>query len=118
MVTQPFASVVQRLDEQLRVLQAFEERFGILVAGDGSAQLGVEFIEHRCLFEKPLQGLGQVGGDILGEVVGEVAFRSRQPGQAGLGIAVPGQCLGGELQASDPAFAASMQQADLRLLQG
>ncbi|MDT4820486.1 hypothetical protein FQZ97_536290 [compost metagenome] len=112
-VTEPLALLVQGNDEELLALQAHQHVQAIAAAGQGVAQVGAEFVQHRGLFEELLQGRRQAVEHVLGQVVGNVALGAAQAGEEGRAVGMPRQGQAGQMQGGDPALGAGVQLPDL-----
>ncbi|MCY1528471.1 hypothetical protein D9M68_635760 [compost metagenome] len=113
MVAEPLALRVKRDDEQLLLLQTLQHLGAIVAPGKGVAQFGIELVEHRGLIEKVLLFLGQAVEHVFGQVVGDIALGSGQPGQEQAAVGMPRQSQCHEMQRSNPALSAGVQQIEL-----
>jgi hypothetical protein len=103
-VAVPGAAVVERDQEQVRPLQLFEDRLGIVAPGDGRAQRPGQPGQDRG-GEEEVAGLRRlVIEDLVGEVVEDEPIIAGELGDERGRIRTSLHRQGGELEGGDPSF--------------
>ncbi len=72
MVAKPLARIVERDEQRVEMTQLFEQVVAIATIAYGVGERGVEALENGGLQQELAQALGQVGDDLLGEVIGHL----------------------------------------------
>lgn len=109
-ISEPLAMIIQGDQEQLIPLQAIQQVLAVTLPRQGIAQVGVELIEYRGLLEKALQVFRQTVENILGEIIGDIAFGAAEFGKKRRPVAVPLQGQHRQVQRGDPALGAPVEQ--------
>ena len=94
-------------------LQPSQHVAAVLATSQRVAQLGVELVEDRGLVEKQLHCFRQAGNNILSQIIGDIAFGSRQPGEKTCAIPLARQGQSRQVQRGDPTFRARIQLIEL-----
>ena len=89
-VAEPLAAMVERDDEQVQPIELVEPVLGVVDAGDGLAERGVEPIEDGGGDQELVEAIGKPGQDLVSQVVRDVAVVAGElADELGLG---PGGC--------------------------
>src|SRR5215472_3999989 len=109
----PTPLLVERDQEEIRPFQRLQHLLTVRLPGQRLADLGVELVKHRRGQQEALLRLGKRLQHLVLNKIQDSALTATKPVEKGGHIVASAQSEGRQLESSDPALRARLQETDL-----